>query len=432
MKNPKHYSELPNGKKSTILLNFKKVFLPFLTLSLIISMSFYLNDYNNNESLLNDPERSPSNSSILRPHAANERCNIFKGDWVMDPLRQPYYTNETKCVIDDRQNCMKFGRPDNEFLKWRWKPDECELPKFDAMQFLEIVRGKTLAFLGDSVGRNQMQSLVCMLASATYEAKDVSYVPDTRFRRWFYPDHNFTIEALWSPYLVKADEADSKGFSANSLMSLYLDVADETWSSQIQHVDIVIVSAGHWFFRPYYLYEKSRLIGCVMCNDKNITQLSVYNAYKMAFGTTFETLINNTNFKGLVFLRTFSPSHFENGDWNNGGNCARTKPFSKDEKKLDGYLLEMYMTQVREFKGAKKEGEKRGLDFRMMDTSEAMILRPDGHPNHYGHWQKDKAIADCVHWCMPGPVETWNEFLLQMLKKEGEGINNGKILEEKS
>ncbi|CAI0451215.1 unnamed protein product [Linum tenue] len=49
-------------------------------------------------------------------------------------------------------------------MRWRWKPDGCELPVFNPAQFLEIVRGKSLAFVGDSVGRNQMQSLICLLS----------------------------------------------------------------------------------------------------------------------------------------------------------------------------------------------------------------------------------------------------------------------------
>lgn len=49
-------------------------------------------------------------------------------------------------------------------MKWRWKPDGCDLPIFNPYQFLEIVRDKSLAFVGDSVGRNQMQSLICMLS----------------------------------------------------------------------------------------------------------------------------------------------------------------------------------------------------------------------------------------------------------------------------
>ncbi|KAH0699171.1 hypothetical protein KY290_013985 [Solanum tuberosum] len=59
---------------------------------------------------------------------------------------------------------MKYGRPDTDFLKWKWKPDRCELPIFDAHQFLEFVRGKSLAFVGDSVARNHMQSLICLLS----------------------------------------------------------------------------------------------------------------------------------------------------------------------------------------------------------------------------------------------------------------------------
>ncbi|KAA8547836.1 hypothetical protein F0562_004265 [Nyssa sinensis] len=146
---------------------------------------------------------------------------------------------------------MKFGRPDTEFLKWRWKPDECELPLFDAGQFLELVRGKTLAFVGDSVGRNQMQSLVCLLAS-TQDSGAGSY-----------PDYNFTMAALWSPLLTKVREADDAGkFSHTSLMNLYLDEADEAWTAHIEDVDIVIISAGQWFLRPFIYYENGSISGC--------------------------------------------------------------------------------------------------------------------------------------------------------------------------
>lgn len=55
-----------------------------------------------------------------------------------------------------------------EFLKWRWKPDGCELPLFDPVAFLEIVRGKSIAFVGDSLARNQMQSLICLLSKVSY------------------------------------------------------------------------------------------------------------------------------------------------------------------------------------------------------------------------------------------------------------------------
>ncbi|XAR51570.1 hypothetical protein NMG60_11006234 [Bertholletia excelsa] len=83
--------------------------------------------------------RRPSSPEIYS--TIDYQCDLFSGRWV--PYTEgPYYTNETKCVIDDRQNCMKFGRPDTGFMKWRWKPDECELPRFDPVQFLRLVRGR--------------------------------------------------------------------------------------------------------------------------------------------------------------------------------------------------------------------------------------------------------------------------------------------------
>ncbi|KAL6986995.1 hypothetical protein U1Q18_012754 [Sarracenia purpurea var. burkii] len=75
---------------------------------------------------------------------------MFRGKWVRY-LRGAQYTNESGCGIDDVQNCIKFRWPDMEFMKWRWKPNGCELPVFDAARFLELVRGKSMAFVGDSL-----------------------------------------------------------------------------------------------------------------------------------------------------------------------------------------------------------------------------------------------------------------------------------------
>lgn len=49
-----------------------------------------------------------------------------------------------------------------------------------------------------------------------------------------------------------------------------------------------------------------------------------------------------------MFLRTFSPTHFEHGDWTDGGSCPRTRPFGSDEKKLEGYDQELFVAQEEE------------------------------------------------------------------------------------
>ncbi|KAB8082728.1 hypothetical protein EE612_004719, partial [Oryza sativa] len=112
---------------------------------------------------------SPPSPTRPRPGAvegaAPAPCDIFQGEWVPDES-SPQYTNLTCSYIQEHQNCMMYGRPDLEFLKWRWKPAGCDLPRFDPDKFLRLVGNKTLAFVGDSLARNHMQSLLCLLCDA--------------------------------------------------------------------------------------------------------------------------------------------------------------------------------------------------------------------------------------------------------------------------
>ncbi|KAL6957410.1 xyloglucan O-acetyltransferase 2 [Sarracenia purpurea var. burkii] len=96
----------------------------------------------------------------------DENCDLFKGHWVPD-MNGSLYTNWSCSTIPDSKNCMKNGRKDGDFVNWRWKPEDCELPRFDPNAFLQIVKGKKMAFIGDSVARNHMESLLCLLSTVS-------------------------------------------------------------------------------------------------------------------------------------------------------------------------------------------------------------------------------------------------------------------------
>ncbi|KAL7168881.1 hypothetical protein ACSBR2_034000 [Camellia fascicularis] len=398
------------------------ILIPTLVLVTFISLDYNLDnlpflklrDINVDESLTPPLRCRAVNDSIsLR---LGDKCDMSIGKWVPYPKGPAYYTNNSRCVIQDAQNCMKYGRPDTEFMKWRWKPEDCELPLFDAARFLEIVRGKSMAFVGDSLARNQMQSLGCMLSSVASFVEQ-SNATDIKFRRWFYTDYNFTLQLSRTPFLVKA-----RGVSPYPAkpIDLYLDEVHEVWPTQVKAFDYVIISIGHWFAKPVMYHEKGKVVGCSSCKEKNIRDLTMYYGYRVALETAFRTLINLRRFKGIVFLRTISPTHFAAEEMKGRGNCIRTRPFEKREMKYDWYISMFHMMQMDEFRVAKRKGRERGLKFRLLDVTEAMSMRPDAHPNHYWHPPvgNKRQFYDCLHWCLPGPIDTWNELLLQLLKTE--------------
>lgn len=152
-----------------------KLLLLTLILIILTIIPLYLSNHSSLSWLLAPENNAKSMASL------DNKCNIFRGKWVLDPNNGPYYTNATCREISDQQNCMKFGRPDNEFLKWRWKPEGCDLALFDANRFLELVRGKSMAFVGDSVGRNQMQSLLCLLAKVCIQQVHCHFLNSRKF-----------------------------------------------------------------------------------------------------------------------------------------------------------------------------------------------------------------------------------------------------------
>ena len=92
-------------------------------------------------------------------------CNYSVGNWVWAPGHARRY-NATECNAKESHDCLRNGRPDTRYLDWRWQPAGCPLPAFDAGAFLSAVRGKHVAFIGDSMARNQAQSLICLLSAA--------------------------------------------------------------------------------------------------------------------------------------------------------------------------------------------------------------------------------------------------------------------------
>ncbi|KAJ4974064.1 hypothetical protein NE237_007238 [Protea cynaroides] len=393
----------------------------FCLLAIYLFIFFIL--YSPNPFRVRPPKDLQQNTTSIRPNdnkgseeEAEYYCDLFKGRWIKD-LRGPLYSNWSCRTIPDSKNCGKHGREDVDYLKWRWKPDGCDLHRFDPKSFLRIVNGKKLAFIGDSVARNQLESLLCLLS---HEETPTDIYKDSidRFRTWYFPSHNFTLMILWSKFLVVGEERVING-SLSGVYDLHLDRIDQNWASKLPGVDYAIISDSHWFFRKNYIYEGGKFIGCIFCNEPNITDYGLAFPIRRVFRTVLQYINDSKDCKDLLTLvRTFSPAHFENGSWNNGGHCNRTSPFSEKEANFEGTEWELRSVQVEEVEKARVEGKKIGKKFGALDVTRAMLMRPDGHPG--AHWNNKwmEGYNDCVHWCLPGPVDSWNDLLMAVVSRE--------------
>lgn len=242
-------------------------------------------------------------------------------------------------------------------------------------------------------------------------------------RRYEYRDHDFNVSMFWAPYLVKTLKTDPN--DEKRPFNLYLDEFDLHWTTKIASYDYVIISAGHWFFRPMYFYQRNRLVGCQYCPESNVNHLSSYFGYRRAFRTAFRAINAAENFNGVTFLRSFAPSHFEGAPWDKGGDCPRTRPFKRNETVLEDYSLQMYLIQLDELRIAQRARRRNRGKLRLFDATKLMQMRPDGHPSKYGHWQVPNQawVNDCVHWCLPGPIDSWNDFLQELLRREIENVS---------
>ncbi|KAE8670610.1 Translation elongation factor EF1B/ribosomal protein S6 family protein isoform 1 [Hibiscus syriacus] len=100
------------------------------------------------------------------------QCRIFDGKWVRDES-YPLYPPGSCPYIGESFNCFVNGRPDRGYEKYRWQPNGCILPRLNGKHMLELLRGKCVVFVGDSLGQNMWESLVCVLRNSVEDKSSV-------------------------------------------------------------------------------------------------------------------------------------------------------------------------------------------------------------------------------------------------------------------
>ncbi|CAH1417231.1 unnamed protein product [Lactuca virosa] len=346
------------------------------------------------------------------------KCDIFNGRWVRDDTK-PLYPAGSCPFIDRDFDCHLNKRPDDEYVKWKWQPFECEIPSLNATDFLERLKGKKLVFVGDSLNRNMWESLVCILRESfmdknrVYEISGKTEFKKKGFYAFRFEDYNCTIDFVSSPFLVQESSFNGKN---GSIETLRLDLMDKT-TSMYHDADVLVFNTGHW-----WTHEKtSQGEDYYQEGDYIYPRLKVLDAYRRALATWARWVDTNIDSnKTQVIFRGYSVTHFKGGQWNSGGKCHKeTEPIFNTSH------LTKYPSKMRAFDNVLKEMK---TPIVYLNISRLTDYRKDGHPSIYrmSYNSIEEQIAaehsqDCSHWCLPGVPDTWNELLYASLLKAGRG-----------
>ncbi|KAK4802246.1 hypothetical protein SAY86_000449 [Trapa natans] len=344
-------------------------------------------------------------------------CDYSAGSWIYDPNYE-FGRYDSSCKeIFKGWNCIAGNKSNaRDVAKWRWKPQFCNLSPFNPIRFMESHRDFNIGFIGDSLNRNMFVSLFCTLKRVSGEVK--KWRPVGADRGYTFLKYNLTIAyhrtnllARYGRWSTNTGSGDLESLGYKEGFRVDVDVPDGTWAEAPHFHDVLIFNTGHWWWAPskfdpikspMLFFEKGHPV---------IPPISPDIGLDLVLKHMTKYVNKEAKLGSIKFFRTQSPRHFEGGDWDQGGSCPRSSPLLPDQVE-ELFAIENNGTNVEtRLVNQHLHMALKGSDFHMLDVTHLSEFRADAHPSTTGGKKHD----DCMHWCVPGLTDTWNDILIALL-----------------
>ncbi|KAJ0261271.1 Protein trichome birefringence-like 16 [Hirschfeldia incana] len=364
------------------------------------------------KTLATDESKKDDGSTSTAP-IDNQACNYAKGKWVVDKHRPLYSGRRCKQWLASMWACRLMQRKDFAFERLRWQPKDCSMEDFAASKFLRRMQNKTLAFVGDSLGRQQFQSMMCMITGGRERPDVLDVGPEFGFITpkggarpggWAYrfPETNTTVLYHWSSTLCDIEPINLSDPLTEHAM--HLDRPPAFLRNYLHKINVLVMNTGHhwnrgklngnrWVMHVNGVRNTNRKLAA-LGNAKNFTIHSTVNWVS-------SQLPNHPGLK--AFYRSLSPRHFVGGEWNTGGSCNNTTPMSIGKEVLQEESSDYSAGHA-----------VKGTGVKLLDVTALSGVRDEGHISRFSI-SASRGVQDCLHWCLPGVPDTWNEILFAMI-----------------
>lgn len=210
-------------------------------------------------------------------------CDVYAGAWVHDPATRPLYP---AAACRTNRCAKKKGDRSGEY---RWQPGGCALPPLEPRRFLTCMRGRRLAFVGDSVSNNFREALLCGLG------REGS--PTVAGKRTHFAAYNFTVIGHRSNHLV--DIAPGRN---NNGGVLHLGRPSPQWADQLSEATDAVFTVG-----PHF----STLSRFSQNGGRTEPPVKPLVAAVGQVAATVARTLDRAGFRGTALFTTHLPSHFK-------------------------------------------------------------------------------------------------------------------------
>lgn len=280
---------------------------------------------------------------------------------------------------------------------------------------LDKLRNKRLVFVGDSLNRGQWVSVVCLVDSIIPKTlKSMHSTANGSLNIFKATEYNATIEHYWSPLLVESNSDDPVNHRVpeRTVRVKAIEKHARHWTN----ADFLVFNTYLWWRRPIM----NVLWGSFGDPDgvyKGVEMLRVYEMALRTWSDWLEVHVNRN--KTRLFFVSMSPTHERAEEWGagKGNNCYSETDMIEEEgywgKGSDPKMMRVVENVLDDLKA-------RGLNVHMLNITQLSEYRKEGHPSIYRkQWNNltqeqisnPNSYADCIHWCLPGVPDVWNELL---------------------